>query len=55
MKNNWIFIIAWEVKRTGEIKELSTLDKIEYECFLEYLKEHEYLFEIIENYVLEVK
>ena len=55
MKNNWIYIINWEVKRTGEVKELSTLDEIEYECFAEYLKEHEHLFEIIENYVLEVK
>ena len=55
MKNNWIYLITWEVKRTGRIKELSTLDKIEYECFVEYLKEHEHLFEIIENYVLEVK
>ena len=54
MKNN-LYLITWEVKRTGNIKELSTLDEIEYECFLEYLKEHEHLFEIIDNYVLEVK
>ena len=51
----WIYIITWEVKRTGAVKELSTLDRIEYECFVEYLKEHEHLFEILENYVLEVK
>ena len=51
----WIYIITWEVKRTGRVKEMTTLDEIEYECFLEYLKEHEHLFEILENYVLEVK
>lgn len=55
MENNWIYIIVWEVKRTGRVKELTTLDKVEYECFLEYLKEHAHLFEILENYVLEVK
>lgn len=51
----WIHIVTWEVKRTGRVKELTTLDKVEYECFLEYLKEHEHLFEILGNYVLEVK
>ena len=51
----WIYIVTWEVKRTGRVKEMTTLDEIEYECFLEYLKEHEHLFEILENYVLEVK
>ena len=51
----WIYIITWEVKRTGRVKEMTTLDEIEYECFLEYLKEHEHLFEILEDYVLEVK
>lgn len=54
MRNNWIYIINWEIKRSGRIRELSTLNKVEYECFLEYLKEHEHLFEILENYVLEL-
>ena len=55
MKNNWMYIIVWEIKRTGKVKELSTLDKVKHGCFSEYLKEHEHLFKIIENYVLEVK
>lgn len=54
MKYNMVYIITWEIKRSGRIRELSTLDKVEYECFLEYLKEHQHLFEILENYELEL-
>lgn len=51
----WICVITWEIKETGKVRELSTLDRAEYEDFLEYLKEHEHLFKIIGNYALEVK
>lgn len=29
MKNNWMYVIVWEIKRTGKVKELSTLDKVD--------------------------
>ena len=50
----YLFILSWEIKRSGKVKEISTLDRIEYECFKEYLRENNHLFEIYEDYVLVV-
>lgn len=50
----WVHILVWEIKRSGRIREFSTLDKQEYQDFKEYLASKADRFEILEDYVLEL-
>ncbi|MBQ8472846.1 MAG: hypothetical protein IJ501_05030 [Bacilli bacterium] len=54
MENNWVYIIVWEIKRSGRVRDFTTLDKQEYQNFKEYLINKADKFEIIEDYVLEL-
>ena len=53
MKNNWVYVISWEIKRSGRVREFTTLDEQEYKEVLKNIINSN-RYELLEHYVLEL-
>lgn len=53
MKNNMVYTIVWEIKRSGRVRDFCTLDKQEYEEVLKNIINNN-RYELLEHYELEL-
>ena len=53
MLTDYIYIISWEIKRSGRVREFTTLDEQEYKEVLKNIINSN-RYELLEHYVLEL-
>ena len=55
MFNDNLYVISWEILRSGEIKEAIFIDKECYNRQKGYLLEHKERYKILESYILDME
>ena len=55
MFTDLLYIISWEILRSGEIKEAIFIDKECYKRQKSYLLEHKERYKILESYILDME